>query len=220
MGISTLDINGSDQIGVHLARVGDVVFHSIELDATMIETIESAMQLETAAVSIGGSNLVGSLLAGTSKGLAVADIASENDIDSLTSYGDVIVMEGGVNTAGNLVMCNEKGAIVSPSVPEQGLELLAEVLRVDVAAVSVAGQDVVGSLGLCNDQGCLLHPDVTTLEVETISNVLGVPAMVGTVAFGSPYIGAGAIASNNGALVGAQTTGPEMNRLEDALGLI
>ena len=145
MGISPLDINGSDQIGVHLARAGDVIFHTIELESSIVETIESALGLETVAISIGGSNLIGSLLAGTSKGLAVADIASENDIDTLTSYGDVIVMEGGVNTAGNLVMCNEQGAVVSPSVPKQGLDLLSEVLKVEVATISIAGQDVVGS---------------------------------------------------------------------------
>ena len=44
--------------------------------------------------------------------------------------------------------------------------------------------------------------------------------MVGTVAFGSPYVGAGICASNNGALAGRDTTGPELNRIEDALGLI
>ena len=31
------------------------------------------------------------------RSIAVADIATEGDIDQLTSYGDVVVMEGGVN---------------------------------------------------------------------------------------------------------------------------
>ena len=42
-------------------------------------------------------NLIGALLAGNSNGIAVADIATEKDIDQLTAYGDVVVMEGGVN---------------------------------------------------------------------------------------------------------------------------
>ena len=85
---------------------------------------------------------------------------------------------------------------------------------------TIAGQDVVGSLGVTNDQGVLLHPDVTPEEVLLIEEVLGVPPMVGTVAFGSPYVGAGSCASNNGVIAGTETTGPELNRMEDALGLI
>jgi len=44
--------------------------------------------------------------------------------------------------------------------------------------------------------------------------------MVGTVTFGSPFVGAGCCASDSHALVGSGSTGPELNRIEDALGLI
>ena len=97
---------------------------------------------------------------------------------------------------------------------------MSEVMGVQVGVSTIAGQDVVGSLGVCNDQGVLLHPDVTPEEVLVIQEVLGVPPMVGTVAFGSPYVGAGVCATNNGAVAGTETTGPELNRMEDALGLI
>ena len=33
-------------------------------------------------------------------------------------------------------------------------------------------------------------------------------------------VGAGLAASNNGAIAGRETTGPELNRIEDSLGLI
>ena len=178
------------------------------------------MQLEMAPISIGGSNLIGALLAGNSNGIAVADIATEKDIDQLTAYGDVVVMEGGVNTAGNLLLANEHGCVASPSIPHDGLEILADVLSVDIIATTIGGQDVVGSLGVVNDQGVLLHPDVAGDEVLLIEEVLGVPPMVGTVSFGSPYVGAGICASNDGAVAGSETTGPELNRIEDALGII
>ena len=44
--------------------------------------------------------------------------------------------------------------------------------------------------------------------------------MVGTVNFGSPYVGSGCVSTDKGAWAGSQTTGPELNRIEDALGLI
>ena len=220
MPIDTLDILGSDQIGIHLSSIGKVLFHPRELPEVIIEQLETTLQLEMAPISIGGSNLIGALLAGNSNGIAVADIASEKDIDQLTAYGDVVVMEGGVNTAGNLLLANEKGCVASPSIPHDGLEILADVLGVDIIATTIGGQDVVGSLGVVNDQGVLLHPDVASDEVLLIEEILGVPPMVGTVSFGSPYVGAGICASNEGAVAGTDTTGPELNRIEDALGII
>ena len=64
------------------------------------------------------------------------------------------------------------------------------------------------------------NPDVKTSEVDAIESALGVPVMVGTVTFGSPFVGAGCCASDSHALVGSGSTGPELNRIEDALGLI
>ena len=94
MTIDTADIFGSDQIGIHVASIGQYVFHPPELTKPVKEKIDSVIGLESVEISIGGSNLIGALLAGNSNGMAVADIATESDIDALTSYGDVIVMEG------------------------------------------------------------------------------------------------------------------------------
>ena len=220
MPITTSDVLGSDQVGIYLAVCGNVVFHPHELNDEALSRIDEYLGLERHPLTIGGSTLVGALVAGNSKGLAVADIATESDIDVLTSFGDVVVMEGGVNTAGNLLLCNENGAIASPAIPEDGVEIISEVIGVPVAISSIAGEDVVGSLGVANDNGILLHPDVLPDEVLLIEEIMGVAPMVGTVAFGSPYVGAGLAASSNGAIAGRETTGPELNRIEDALGLI
>ena len=206
MPMMTNDILGSDQVGIYLAICGDVVFHPNELNEDAISRIDECLGLEAFQVSIGGSNLLGALISGNSKGLAVADIATERDIDILTSFGDVVVMEGGVNTAGNLLLCNKFGAIASPVIPEEGVQIISEVLQVPIAVSSIAAEDIVGSLGVANDKGVLLHPDVLPDEVKLIEEILNVIPMVGTVAFGSPYVGA--------------TTGPELNRIEDALGFI
>ena len=128
MPIDTADIFGSDQVGIQLAAVGNVLLHPLELPQHVLEILDATLQLERHPVSIGGSNLIGALVAGNSRGMAVADIATESDIDMLTSFGDVVVMEGGVNTAGNLLLVNERGAIASPSIPTDGLEIMADVM--------------------------------------------------------------------------------------------
>lgn len=220
MAISTGDILGHTQVGVYLSVVDKVLFHPRSLDVAATEELMSAFDLELHPFLIGGSSLLGSLLCGNSKGIAVADIATEEDLDELTSFSDVVVMESGVNAAGNLIECNDHGAVVSSVVPKKGVDMIAEVLDVNAIRSNVAGHDTVGSMLVANDNGVLAHPDISRSEAESIEFAMKVPVMVGTVTFGSPYVGAGCAASNTHALVGSGSTGPELNRIEDALGLI
>ena len=220
MAISTGDILGNSQVGVYLTVVGNNLFYPSSLDKPAIEEISQYFDLEMNPMLIGGSSLLGSLIVGNNKGIAVADIATEEDLDKLSSFGEVVILESGVNAAGNLVECNDHGAIVSKSIPTPGVELIGDVLGVKTARTRVAGQDTVGSLLVANNKGILSHPDISSSEVKEIEAVMSVPVMVGTVCFGSPYVGAGCVTSENDALVGSGSTGPELNRIEDALGLI
>ena len=221
MAIQTGDVMGHSLVGVQLAAIGDVLFAPYGVDKAELDTIASGFNLEPVRLTIGGSSLVGSLMAGTRKGIAVADIASKEDIDRLLSYtGGVVVMESGVNAAGNLISATEKGAVVSKSVPQPGVDAISEVLGVPAVRTTIAGMHNVGSLIVGNSHGALVHPDVTEEEVDVVEKVLGVRAMVGTVCFGSPEVGSGCVATDSYAFVGDGTTGPELNRIEDALGLI
>ena len=220
MAISTGDILGHTQVGVYLSVVDDVLFHPRALDDAAVEELRSAFDIEMHPFLVGGSSLLGSLLSGNARGIAVADIATEEDLDELTSFCDVVVMESGVNAAGNLIECNAHGAVVSPIVPQKGVDMISDVLGVDAIRSKVAGHDTVGSMLVANGNGVLAHPDVSRSEAESIEPVMKVPVMVGTVTFGSPYVGAGCAASDTHALVGSGSTGPELNRIEDALGLI
>ena len=220
MTISTGDTLAHTQVGVYLSVVDKILFHPRSLDDAATEELKSAFDLEMHPFLVGGSSLLGSLLSGNAKGIAVADIATEEDLDELTSFSDVVVMESGVNAAGNLIECNAHGAVVSPIVPQNGVDMIAEVLGVDAIRSKVAGHDTVGSMLVANGNGVLAHPDISRSEAESIESAMKVPVMVGTVTFGSPYVGAGCAASDTHALVGSGSTGPELNRIEDALGLI
>jgi len=220
MAISTGDILGHTQVGVYLSVVDDILFHPRSLDDAAVEELRSVFDIEMHPFLVGGSSLLGSLLSGNARGIAVADIATEEDLDELTSFCDVVVMESGVNAAGNLIECNAHGAVVSPVVPQEGVDMISDVLGVDAIRSKVAGHETVGSMLVANGNGVLAHPDVSRSEAESIESVMKVPVMVGTVTFGSPYVGAGCAASDTHALVGSGSTGPELNRIEDALGLI
>ena len=172
MGISTGDILGHAQVGVYLSVIGDVLFHPTSLDKPAVEELQSAFDLEMHPCLIRGSALLGSLIRGNKNGLAVADIATEADLDELTSFGDIVVLESGVNAAGNLVTCNDHGAIVSPVIPGPGADMIGEVLKINTLRTKVASQETVGSMTVANNKGILAHPDIsvsyTHLTLPTI----------------------------------------------------
>ena len=76
MTITTGDIFGHAQVGVYLSVVGDILFHPRALDDATVEELASSFDMEMYPFLVGGSSLLGSLLRGNSRGIAVADIAA------------------------------------------------------------------------------------------------------------------------------------------------
>ncbi len=183
--------------------------------------MEDALEVSVVPITIGGTSIVGALTAMNSSGVLVADIVHEHEVDRLEQEGlNVGILEGVVNAAGNAVLCNDQGAVVDPRLSEELLSVIEETLGVDVEIGTIGGVRTPATSALTTNKGALLHPKATEAEIATVEAVLEVEAMPGTVNHGSPYVGSGVVANGEGALIGTATTGPELNRLEEALGYL
>jgi translation initiation factor 6 len=74
--------------------------------------------------------------------------------------------------------------------------------------------------GAATNRGILVHPRASVSEIDQLENLFGLSVDIGTVNFGSPLIGSGLLANSHGYLAGSETTGPELGRIEDALGFL
>ena len=70
------------------------------------------------------------------------------------------------------------------------------------------------------NKGFLLYRDSTPAEINFVEDTFKVQGDIGTVGKGITLVGACSIANSKGAIVGKNTTGPEMARLEEALGFL
>jgi translation initiation factor 6 len=93
-------------------------------------------------------------------------------------------------------------------------------LDVPVDRGTLAGLKTVGSAAVATNKGVLCHPKTSDGELDLLEKLLKVEADIGTVNHGAPFIGAGVLANSKGAAAGRLTTGPELNRIENALNLI
>lgn len=216
-----VELHGSPYIGVYGAASDHMALLPPNAPPGLVRDVGSALGARVHVSHVGGSTILGALVALNSRGAVVADIATEEELSALGKQGlGIHVLEGRLNAAGNNVLCNDHGALVHPELTVRQVDGIRAALGVPVERGTIAGIGTVGSAAVCNNKGVLTHPRVAPTEKEQLERVLGVPSNIGTVNHGTPYIGAGLVANTKGALIGRLTTGPEMNRLEDTLGYL
>ncbi len=175
---------------------------------------------ESETARIAGTDLIGIFAAGNSNGIVVPDIITDHEMAVLDEAGvPYRVVESNYTALGNLVLCNDNGCVISPNL-EHVQDEIADVLDVDVVTGQVAGHDIPGSCGVATNEGVLLHRNASEGEMEKVTEALQVDGDIGTVNFGTPYVHSGILADSKKVLVGNDTTGPEVQRIQDALGFL
>ena len=213
-------MNGNPSIGVVCAASEDLCLAPYVARDDHIQLLEETLETQVLRMTMGGTNLVGTMVAMNQRGAVVGNIISDEEMEILTHHREVLVIHGRLNCAGNLILTNDTKAWVHPRIGDEVRKDIAEVLDVEVAEGDIAGMGVVGSVGCATNKGVLVHPKARPEELEALKEFFGIHVDIGTLNYGSPMIGASCVANSNGAITGTQSTGIELGRLEDALGLI
>ncbi len=215
------EFNGSPYVGVFARASDDLLLIPPSIQEDVRGELADAVEATSVVTTLGGGTILGALSIMNSQGAVVTGFARDHELRKLTDAGlEVATLPGRYNAAGNNVLANDQGALVNPNLEREALDVLEETLGVAVATGTLAGLSTVGSAACVTNRGALCHPKATDEELDLVEEVLGVEADIGTVNHGAPYIGAGLVANASGAGIGSLTTGPEMNRIEDALGYL
>lgn len=180
---------------------------------------------EVFQTNIANSEIVGIFCALNSNGILLPKIASQDEIESFKGIArergmSLTVVKTKFTALGNLILCNDKGAIVSRLLSHSDKKAVENCLGVKSEYCTVAGLNNVGSCGIATNRGCVLHRDASEEELDKFQEVLQVDTDIGTANFGSPFLGSCGIASSNGVVLGEGTTGPEATRIMETLGLL
>jgi translation initiation factor 6 len=213
------EVNGNPYVGVycvaseHLAILPDVVEGRIAKD------VERTLDVRVVRTNIAGATIVGSLAAMNSHGIVVTNFAEKHEIAKLPKQLRVGKMEEKINAAGNNILANDRAALVHPQASRDTMRMIQDVLGVEALRGKVAGIDTVGSVCIATSKGVICHPKTPQDELKWIADFFKVPASAATLNYGTPYLGACAVANSKGAYVGSRSTPIELGRLEDGLGL-
>jgi len=215
-------IVGSASIGVYSLTTEDIVIIPVIVPKQKAQEFADWLHVKLAYTSIAGSVLAGSLVCANSYGMLLPSSVREEELTKIKAVfsGNVAVMETKKTAYGNLVLTNDKGAVVDPRFKEAEIKKISETLGVEAVPTEIAGLPYVGSLGVATNKGVLVHPMLKAEEKKTLESTFKVPVDVGTVNCGVPYVGTGLLANTHAAVAGSMTTGPEMFIIGNALDVV
>jgi translation initiation factor 6 len=201
-----LDYYGDANIGFY-GRASDKIFIS-----SFDEDFSNILKTYSKRVSIGGTEFVGLLTVMNSNGIILPSIVREEEIKEIRKFGlDVLVLKEKFTALGNLIVTNDKGAIVSELISKKNLKAIEDVLKVEIVQASLVNSKIVGSVCFATNKGAILHREASDEDVKLVRDVLKVEVEKGSVNFGSPFVASGIIANSYGALIGSKTSGYELD---------
>lgn len=215
-----ISIPGSPLLGVFATCTEDIVFVPVDTPGDKLHDLEESLGVTGIPISVGGSSLVGSLMRGNSKGVVAAGLIHDSELDLIKKHTRAVRLEEELNAAGNIIIANDTAALVHPELSDRSIDLIKDTLGIKVKRGTIGGLKTVGMAGVATNLGVLVHPKATSTEVRVLEELFDLPVDIGTVNFGSPLVGSGLLANSKGYITGEETTGPEIGRIEDALGYL
>ena len=219
--LKRVDIVGNPNVGVFITATDDIAIVPYTLLDDKVDVIKQTLEVEVIKSSISGSSLIGSLAVANSNGIVVSPHVFDREVKQFEDIGlKIATIPGPYTAVGNIIAANDKGAIASPFLSPEAIEVVEQTLDVNVETSHVVGSDIIGSLIKVTNKGFLISKNALKSEVNFAREVFGVEGDIGTVGGGIPLVGACIIANSNGAIVADNSTGPEMARVEEALGFL
>lgn len=188
------------------------------------EKISEVLGVKIAKTNVGGTDFVGIFSALNANGIVLPNIIKRIENEKLKEVRksfdiNSAVLSSKFNCLGNLILCNDNGAIISKTFSKIDKKKIEDVLDIEAEYGTIAGMNIVGSAGIATNKGCLVHRDAREEEMKKMEEVLKVEVDIGTANFGSPFVGSSFFANSNGAVVSNSTTGPEVSRIAETLNI-
>ena len=213
---------GTAEIGLFAVPTENICLIPPRLKLRQKKLIQDVLGVEVIPTTLAGSILLSPMAAGNSNGLILSKMVLDEEIEKIKkSAGDINIelLESKYTAVGNLILVNDRAALISTILPKKAEKLIQDTLGVEVIRGRIANRSYVGSLAVVTNEGGLVYAGVSEDEERWLSEVFKVTFLPGTVNDGVKFVRSGIIANSKGAIIGSVTTGPEMMTISRALGV-
>ena len=226
MAILRSQIFGKSLIGIYLSANNSYILYPPTLLIQQLKKFKTIFQESFYPLTINDSILLGVYISSNKYGIIVPHIIKDDELNKLKNIlkevnnsSQIATLKSIDNAFGNLILCNDKGAIISSFLTKYKKKI-EDTLNVETVIFEFAGSSLPGSISLANNHGACVHPLSTDEEIENIRSILKVDEVdVSTINRGIPYLSSGAIVNDKNGIFGSDSTGPELMRLTSILNL-
>jgi len=221
MDIAKTTILGNSGLGVFALSTEKFSIVPFSVKETSLKVISDTLNVNVVQTTIANSVLVGTMIVGNSNVLFVPGTIKEKEYnvleERLSNQVKIVELNTKYTALGNLIVLNDKGAIVSEMLEKHAQKQIQDELNLEITSGNLLGSPLVGSLAMCTNRGALVHPLLSEEEIKEIASILRVKADVCTINRGIPYPRVGILANTKGAVIGTDSTGPESMRVFEIL---
>jgi translation initiation factor 6 len=216
----TTTLAGDPNIGVFSRVLGNIAIIPPEAPEDYKQALIQALNVELVETTVQGSTIIGSLVAGNSRGIVMSGLATDNEIAILEKHRKILLLKDSMNAAGNVIMVNDTFAAVHEDMPSELAHEIGEFLEVEVIHLTLGGVKTVGMAGVATNKGIIVHPRATPHQIARLEEVAKIPVGTGTINMGSALVGTGLLVNETGYIAGNATSGFELGRIEDVFGFL
>jgi len=220
-----LNFHGDPNVGLHGVATDKFCLLGRCATEEQVKEIENVLKVPVIQVGLYGTDLIGIFAVATNDAVLVPDIIFPNELKSikekLAKHKIAVHTIKTEHTAlGNNLIMNEKTGIISTVYDRKSAEQIKKAFpKVKFGQFDLSELTIVGSLGQVTAKGGIFSPNISDDEIKNLEKMFGFEIGLGTVNMGNPFISSGIIANSNGLIIGAMSSGYEMSRIFESLGL-
>jgi translation initiation factor 6 len=218
MGVARLSIDGNSFIGAFAIATDSFALIGRTSTEKQLAVIKENLGVDAHRISIDGSALVGIYTVANSRSILVPEIATGGEISQLRKLlpdVNVHVLKTDLNALGNNILANDSIAIVNSDYDAKEIK---KALGVEVIKLDAGGFHTVGASNILTNRGIVLNNRATDSDLDAVKSMVKNYSQ-STANLGSLSIRLSTISNSNGLLVGDGTTGFEMARITEGLGI-
>ncbi|MCI4455451.1 MAG: translation initiation factor IF-6 [Sulfolobus sp.] len=223
MNIEKISIFSNENIGLFTFTNDKYTLVPPGLERDLKEKIAETLKTEIIETTVSKSVLIGLFVNGNNNVILLPRTIDDDELIKLkTELKDVRVEVLNIkpNALGNTMLLNDNGGLLFIELTEAEVKEIVSALQMDnVKKGTIANVVAVGSAGVVTDFGGLVHADASQEEVADLEKLFKTKIEIGTVNFGNAYVKTGLVVNRNGILVGSETTGPEILRIQQTFSL-
>lgn len=215
MEISKLKILGSVNIGLYAKASNNFLIYYSDITSRKIKKLIEGLNVSPIPVKPLNTRVISPFLSLNSRGIVISrhlDLDLKENIKEAIKDKDIklVELDTKYTAIGNLIVMNDRAALVSPILPNKIRKVIADELDIEVSTITIGRFSYIGSLMVVNNLGGLVAPVVKNDELSFIQSLFKIDILTGTINNGIYFISSGIILNDKAIYVGENTVGREL----------